>query len=74
MEAQVLEIAKRSPDVDNVARQDEPFGEDELESVRKGLPNGKATGVDGLPNEVLKARGGGYGGLHQSTFQLDPQG
>ena len=68
METQVLEYAQKSEEVEDIEGQDEPFGQEELERVRKGLPNGKATGVDGLPNEVLKNGGPAMAASIQALF------
>ena len=56
VEAEIQIYAKRSRG-EPETELDQPFTCEELDAKLKRLPNNKATGVDGIPNELLK-----YGG------------
>lgn len=44
------------------------FTETEVKAAARGLPNGKAPGPDGVPNEVLKTAVGAHPGYFQEVF------
>lgn len=49
----------------------DPFTEEEVATALRNLPNGKASGPDNVPNEVLKAAAAGEEGIRELTRVLN---